>query len=64
MNLKTQIDAIKLNQAIQETSDACQKIVESYKQDSTDPEYYKGYEEGYKKAIEMVTNVILEMQQR
>jgi hypothetical protein len=64
MSLKVKIDAIELNQAIQSTGEACLKIVESYKQDSTDPEYYRGYEEGYKKAIEMMTNTILELQQR
>lgn len=64
MSLKAKIDAIELNQAIDQTAQACLKVVENHKKDSIQPDYYKGFEEGYKDAIRMMQSIILELQQR
>lgn len=64
MALKTQIDAIELNQAIEQTSQACLKVVENYQKDNVEPKYYQGFEAGYKDAIRMMRSIILELQQR
>jgi hypothetical protein len=64
MSLKAKIDAIELNQAIEQTSQACLKVVENHKKDSIAPDYYQGFEEGYKDAIRMMQSIILELQQR
>ena len=62
MSLKSKIDATELAKNIQETGEGCLDVIKEYQ--SSNPEYYQAYEEGYKKAMEMAKNCIIELQKR